>query len=147
MCQTVLEPVSDILISCLTKTFNSTFQYRSYKKFNENDFITELSYIPFHICDVFDDLDDVNWAFNKMLSDVVNTHAPIKHTKRRRYHVPFMNSQLRKARNVKAMLLRTYRKFRSPRNWEMYRRQRNLVTKLKRNSISNYFQNRCAHLD
>ena len=78
-----------------------------------------------------------------MFKEVIDKHAPTRYGKRRKHHAPFMNSELRKARNVKAMLHRRYKKYRNKFNWENYRRQRNHVTKLIRQSISHYFLERC----
>ena len=54
-----------------------------------------------------------------------------------------MNSELRKARNVKAMLRRKYNRYPNSTNWEVYRKQRNLVTKLRKRSINKYFEMNC----
>ena len=121
----------------------SKFQYRSMKNFNENDFLTDMSYIPFHVCDIFDDPNDSYWLFNELYCDVLNQYAPIKTTRRHPKHAPFMNMELRKARNVKAMLRRKYDKYPSNSNWEHYRKQRNYVTKLRNKSIRHYFSKNC----
>ena len=34
--------------------------------------------IPFSVCDVFDDVDDRLWSFNKLFSDVIDKNAPVK---------------------------------------------------------------------
>ena len=52
--------------------------YRSYKNFIESDFVDDLDRVPFSVCTVFDDVDDVMWAYDSLLNDVVNFHAPIK---------------------------------------------------------------------
>jgi hypothetical protein len=54
-----------------------------------------------------------------------------------------MNSALRKAINVKAMLKRKYFKDPTSLNWETYRQQRNKVTDMKRKSIKTFFVNKC----
>ena len=44
--------------------------YRSYKHFCEADYLTDLSFAPFHVADIFDDIDDIAWfssALIKML--------------------------------------------------------------------------------
>ncbi len=33
----------------------------------------------FHVSYIFDDTDDVVWCHNKLLSDVVDIHAPLNH--------------------------------------------------------------------
>ena len=42
------------------------------------------------------------------------------------------------------MFFNKYKTWRTPANWEAYRMQRNLCTKLKRQSIRHYFSERCA---
>ena len=100
----------------------ATFQYRSFKHFNEELFQHDVSQIPFHISEIFDDVNDCQWVVNALYADVVNDHAPLKIARKRRNHAPFMNTQLRKARNVKAMLWRRYISCRTPHTWDKYRR-------------------------
>ena len=119
------------------------FQYRSTKHFNEKDFLNDISYIPFQVCSIFDDPNDAYWLFDKLYTDILDEHAPIKTTRRHPMHAPFMNTELRKARNVKAMLRRKYDKYPTNFAWEQYRKQRNLVTKLRKKSIKQYFSNNC----
>ena len=57
---------------------------------------------------------------------------------------PSMNSDLRKAIYKKKMLHNKYNKYRNEINWELYRRQRNYVPKLKKQSIKHYFFERCS---
>jgi S-adenosylmethionine synthetase len=55
-----------------------------------------------------------------------------------------MNSTLRKAIYKKQMFRGKFEKRKSDKNWEKYISQRNLVNKLKKNSIRNYFSERCG---
>jgi hypothetical protein len=55
-----------------------------------------------------------------------------------------MNQELRHAIFKKKMLFNKYNKIRSRDNWEKYRTQRNLVNKIKRKSIREYFIERCV---
>ena len=68
----------------------------------------------------------------------------MKRKKTIRQPLPFMNSKLRKACLHKAMLRNKYFKHgRSSQSWELYRKSRNNVTKLKAVSMNTYFQERC----
>ena len=68
----------------------------------------------------------------------------MKRKKTVRQPLPFMNSKLRKACLHKAMLRNKYFKHgRSSQSWELYRKSRNNVTKLKAVSMNTYFQERC----
>jgi hypothetical protein len=53
-----------------------------------------------------------------------------------------MNQELRHAIFKKQMLFNKYNKIRD--SWDKYRTQRNLVNKIKRKSISEYFIERCV---
>ena len=55
-----------------------------------------------------------------------------------------MNSDLRKAVNHKKALRRKYLNHKSDKNWQKFTKQRNLVTKLKRQSIKLNFAERCG---
>ena len=97
----------------------------------------------FHISYVFDDPDDVYWAHEYLFKEVIDEHVPMKERRSKTNKPPFMNCELRRAVYAKRMLRNKYRKCRSPGNWENYRKQRNLVTKLKRQSLRVYFFERC----
>ena len=58
--------------------------------------------------------------------------------------VPYMNKTLKQAVYKKRMLFNKYQNHNSSSNWEKFRQQRNLVTKLKRKSINQYFIERCV---
>ena len=105
-----------------------TIVYRSFKTFREKDFIDDLSAAPLHVADTFNDPDDCYWMFNCMLTDILNSHAPLKQKTVRSKHTPFMNSRLKKAVMNKHRLWRRYKKYPSRKTWEQYRLQRNLVT-------------------
>lgn len=66
--------------------------YRSMKTFDDKSFCTDVSTIPFDICNVFDDIDDVSWAQNYLLMSVINEHAPVKTKYISGNQVPYMNS-------------------------------------------------------
>jgi hypothetical protein len=55
-----------------------------------------------------------------------------------------MNKELRGAIYRKQMLYSQYTKNRSNKNWGKFRKQRNLVTKIKRKSMKVYFLERCS---
>ena len=52
--------------------------YRSMKDFNEEQYLADLNLAPFHLCDIFDDIDDSYYVFNTLLGDILDTHAPWK---------------------------------------------------------------------
>ena len=55
-----------------------------------------------------------------------------------------MNGELRCAIYKKHMLFNKYKKWKTSLTWDSYRKQRNLVTKIKKKSMRIYFYERCA---
>ena len=90
---------------------------------------------------------NVNYAyenFNNKLIHIVDKHAPLKERKILPKQIPYMNKTLKSAVYKKKMLYNKFQKFNTTKNWEAYRLQRNLVTKLKKQSVNNYFIERCT---
>ena len=117
---------------------------RTYKNFDEEAFNDAVGVIPFHVAYVFEDINDIYWAHECLLKDVLDEHAPVRERTVRTKQCPFMNSRLRKAAFKKAQLFNKFNKWRTSANWERYRKQRNLTSKLKRQSVRSYFYERCS---
>ena len=114
------------------------------KHFDHEDFNRDLSNVPFHVCDIFDDVDDIAWAQQHLLSSVINIHAPLKQRYLRANQVPYMNGQLRKAFHQRNMWRNKYFKDkRDPTARANYMRCRNNVVKLTKLSVNIYFKNKC----
>ena len=76
-------------------------KYRSYRKFDQEKFEQDLSSAPFHVCTMFDSVND-SYAYVKQLYvDVINAHAPLKTRVITYKEAPYMNDQLRKSMNVR----------------------------------------------
>ena len=118
--------------------------FRSYKNFCEADFVQDLQRAPLHIAGIFDDIDDSYWAYETLVREIVDEHAPQKQKYPKKESPPFMNSELRRAIYKKKMLLNKHKKYKGKTNWENYRKQRNYVTKLRKQSIKLYFFERCS---
>ena len=116
----------------VTKKVKTTISYRSYTKFDSSMFQRDLALIPFHVSNVFDDVDDSYWFCEQLALNVINEHAPMKTRILTTTKCCYMNGELRKAMNVRDMLRRKYESFKCIINWERYRRQRNLVVKLRK---------------
>ena len=118
--------------------------YRSYKNYNEDDYINDLTTAPFHVGEIFDSVDDSYWFCEYLLKDIIDHHAPLKSKTVRHMQVPYMNGKLRKAINYKNMLRRKFEKSKSKAKWEEYRKQRNVVVSLRKKSMSFYLKNKCT---
>ena len=62
--------------------------------FNQSNFSRDIGLVLFHVCEIFDDVNDVAWAQQNLLS---YSHAPVKRRCVLENQVPYMNGELRKA--------------------------------------------------
>ena len=121
--------------------------YRSYKKFDVDIFNSELIQVAFPDIENIETSEQVNNAYMQYQDSfihILNKHAPVKTRRPRKNPLPCMNSELRGAIYRKHMLYTQYTKQRNAKTWEKFRQQRNLVTKLKKKSMKNYFLERCS---
>ena len=144
-------PISDFhnIIGAATKRFAPLktprkILYRSYKTFNEIDFINDIESAPFHVMDIFDDVDDMSWFTSTLIRDVIDDHAPIRTKTIKSESVPYMNSCLRKAQYKRNMARNKFRIY-GKSYWEENHRHRNNVVKIRKQSMRNYFTNNCSN--
>ena len=136
------------IIGAATRRFVPNFKpqrifYRSYKHFDDDLYCADVQAAPFQVADIFDCPEDAAWYTSALLCDVSDAHAPIKSKTVTRQSVPYMNSRLRKAMYQRNMIRNNFRKF-GRSYWEENRRMRNFVTKLRKESVGNYFSKNCS---
>ena len=141
--------ISTVIDSQTPRNEKQRIQYRSYKNLDVNALNNDLSEALSHQRSTLEFksgtcIDDIYAEFESTVTEVFNKHVPIKQTYIKPNPVPYMNGILRKAIYQKKMLYHRYLKCRDSRNWENYRKSRNYVNKLKRQSLNNYFQERCV---
>ena len=110
------------------------------KNFQEDAFRAACDNIPFHVSNVFEDIDDIYWAHSRMFRSVLNEHAPLKTKWIKKEQVPNMNSELQKAIHQRNMWRNKH--FKNKRDKlarQNYVKLRNKVVKLKKRSIQTYF--------
>ena len=115
--------------------------YRSMKNFN---FSRDLDLVPFNVCEIFDDVNDIAWAQHNLLSSVIDLHAPVKRRFVRENQVPYINGELRKAIHQRNM----WRNKHSTNKWDTAARDKYVccritVVKLMKSSVDNYFRIQC----
>jgi hypothetical protein len=116
--------------------------YRSYKSFDEDNFLLDIQQIPVQQITP-SEVDVFLSEYMTHVKTIINKHAPLKTKYIRGKKAAYMNDKLRKAINVKAMLYRKYIRCPNQSTLEAYKVQRNKVTQLKRSSIKKYFKSKC----
>ena len=118
--------------------------YRSFKHFNSDLFNKDLEKAPFHVSYCLD-TDDQCHFITTLYKQILEDHAPIKTKTIKTRQCPYMNSSWRRAVFKKHQLYNRFAKCRTRINWNLYRKQRNLCQKLKRDSLKNYLQEKCVN--
>ena len=124
-----------VMRSHCPKLCMKTENKRSFKHFDQDIFSRDVSQIPFHVAYVFEDVDDVAWAWEKMFTDLLDEHAPVKKKLIKREHVPFMTTELLDAVRCRRKLKERYQAAKSPVDWQKYKEQRNQTSSLRRKLI------------
>ena len=57
---------------------HKTIKYRSFKSFNENEFLQDLSAVPWSEIELLENVDTMLDVWYDFLNDVIDKHAPIK---------------------------------------------------------------------
>ena len=120
--------------------------YRSYKNFNDSSFCADIMSAPFHVGNIFDDVEDTAWYYSELIGNIIDEHAPFKQKMVKRASVPYMNAELRKSlyrRNMARNKFRLYGKS----YWEENRKQRNRVVAVRKKSLAKYFETKCQKQD
>ncbi len=60
------------------KDMPNNITYRSLKTFNEDKYLQDLQEAPFHVAEIYTDIDDCYGFFETLLTDICNEHAPFK---------------------------------------------------------------------
>lgn len=103
----------------------------------------DLETAPWWICSIFDEIDDVTWAWETMFKDVVDSHVTKRLVKIRQHSLPWMNSEIRKAMNKRYKLLKLCDGTPNTNQyWEEYKSARNQVTALLRSAETQYWKER-----
>ena len=146
-------PLSDFhnIIGASTRRFAPVMKprkitYRSYKNFDDEDFKFDLCCAPFHVAEIFDDIDDTAWFTSKLLSNIIDSHAPIKVKTVKKDSVPYMNSKMRKALYQRNMVRNKFRIF-GKKHWEQNRKKRNELVAIRKSSLQIYFSENCSKID
>ena len=114
--------------------------FRSYKNFEPDVFKQHLAMVPWHIGQLFDEVDDQAHAWNLLMNDILDELAPVKNVRVRDKDVPYMASEWKNAIRAKRKVSLKYLKNRTEENWELRRIARNEATKLRRTAIKNYWR-------
>ena len=113
--------------------------YRSFKKFNQADFIADLEKVPWSIIETFEDIDDTIFTWNRLFLEVANEHAPAKRLKIKGNSCPWMNKDILCSMQKRDFHHRKAVKSNSPHHWPRFREMRKKVNRDVNEAKSTYF--------
>ena len=110
---------------------------RSYKNFDDEKFTQDLSEAPWHVGEVFDDLEDHVYYSNTLMANIIDENLPLKMRVRAK-DVPYMTTNWKNTIRAKRRALATYQNDKSDSNWDALRIWRNEATRQRRIAIKSY---------
>ena len=116
---------------------------RSLTNFDEGSFCGDLSLVPLSTAYVFDDPEDVHWAWEKnFFVEVLDDHAPVKSFRRTAIATNFnlfINPELQEVMRERNRSKRQFNKSRKPEDWQKYRQLRNRAVSMTRKRVRDHF--------
>ncbi|PFX14361.1 hypothetical protein AWC38_SpisGene21486 [Stylophora pistillata] len=99
----------------------------------------ELLEAPWHVGEIFTDVDDKYEYWTALFECTLNAHAPIKRKRVLEKDVPYMTPAWKKAIRNKRKHAILFAKNRTPENMELKRKYRNIATRERRKAIMEYW--------
>ncbi len=118
---------------------------RSLKHYDPNQFVTELSLLPFDMVVSAQDAEDKLHLFNQLFTNTLNNHAPVKHTIIKGRSQSFINKDIKLLMNRRDKTLKVFRATHNTEDWVKYKSLRNSVKFNLRNAESNYVRTQIEH--
>lgn len=89
---------------------------------------------------VFNDEDDVLWAWQHLFNSICDEHIPLKQVKIRSVSAPWISNAIRYKMNRRYKLFKAAVASKCPKLWQEYKQARNEVTRALRQAKASYFR-------
>ena len=103
------------------------FTTRSFKNYDRQEFLRDMSNVPWSVVDCFDDVEDRLGAFNLLFNEVLDRQAPIGKIKGRNRPNPFVTDEIGGLMKTRDMWRKQARKTKDPLTWASYKTLRQEV--------------------
>ena len=123
-----------------------TIDCRSLKNVDIDLLSVGLAKCPWHVGDIFTDMDDRIDFWNSLANHTIDYHAPIKRKRIRENDVPYMTKDWKNAIRNKKKFAKLYAKNKTTENFELKRKYRNLASKERRKAIKEYWRKKSEKL-
>ena len=100
------------------------------KNFNANDYLYDLSQIPWEDVALHDDPNTCYQARTSYFLQVLDRHAPLRRIRIRDYSLPWINGNIKELMRTREFHKKKVVKYNSQMHWAMYKDPRNKVNSL-----------------
>ena len=100
--------------------------------------LEEIGLLPWHSCQVFDDVDDNYWMIEKLYEQIKTEQLLKQKANVRTKSLPWVNNKIRKLMNQRYKQLIKAQKSKDPEDWKMYKELRNKVSREMKRAERNY---------
>ena len=125
--------------SKIPKGLSKVVYKRSYKHFSAEKFINDLKLIPFWLVESSDDPNEALDTFLNLFRDIADIHAPIRKYTVKSKPAPWLTQNIRDLMLMRDAAKREAKVSGFPSDWAVYRKLRNHVVKINRESKRAYF--------
>lgn len=124
------------------KLKHQTIKYRDCRNLNTNQYIMDLSQVPWNLLEIYTDPNDFLQKWTEMYFNILNTHAPqiTKRVKSKRL-CKWLKKDIRNYIKMREMFLKQAKKSKSHDDWLIYKHYRNKVVHEISESKSKYYTN------
>ena len=119
---------------------------RNYKQFQVDQFWADITAAPFHIAWIFENKDNVLWAWNMLFKDICDLHARTKRVKIRSQSSPWTNNDIRRKMSLRVQL---FKRAVSTEDQEIYARCKRVINEIspeRRNARAQYFKEKVTEV-
>ena len=121
------------------KHTTKTLIHRQTKTTDFDNFNKDLLDAPWHVGEIFDDLDDAYDYWRNLFDSIANEHAPIRKKRVRERDVCFMSKEWKTAIRNKRKYAIQFAKDRTAENFELKKKYRNIATREQRKALTAYW--------
>ena len=118
---------------------------RSLKHYDPNQFVLDLSRLPFDMIFSVEDVEDKLHLFNQLFISTLNNHAPVKHITIKGRPRSFINKDIKLLMNRRDKMLKVFRATNNMDDWVKYKNLTNSVKFNLRNAESNHVRTPIEH--
>ena len=113
---------------------------RNYKLLDVRHLKSDFDQAPWHLTQLFDDIDDSVDTWQYLYNEIIHHHLPLRDVKIRAKSLPWINTSIRKEMNKRYNFLKKAKSSGDPETWKLYKQKRYEVKKLLKSAEAAYWQ-------